>query len=87
MQNTMFIQRFALYIDGTGQQPNISTNEIAEIPIPVPSVDEQYHISAYLDRMVRNTDIIINYRKKIIDRLIDYKKSIIYEVVTGKREV
>lgn len=87
MQNTMFVQRFALYIDGTGQQPNISTNEIANIPIPLPTVEVQNQITESLDRIVAKTDVVITRRESIIKKLEEYKKSLIYEVVTGKREV
>ena len=79
--------RFALYIDGTGQQPNISTNEIANIPIPLPTVEVQNQIAEALDRIVEKTDVVITCRESIIKKLEEYKKSLIYEVVTGKREV
>lgn len=87
MQNNMFVQEFALYIDGTGQQPNISTNEIANIPIPVPAISEQQQIADYLDKKCSAIDSTITKKQAIIEKITEYKKSLIYEVVTGKREV
>ena len=87
MQNKMFIQEFALYIDGTGQQPNISTNEISNIDIPLPSLEEQRIITDYLDKKMNEIDKRIQVYISITERLYEYKKSLIYEVVTGKKEV
>ena len=83
----MFVQEFALYIDGTGQQPNISTNEIANIPIPIPSISDQKKITEYLDNNCSEIDSAIAKKKALIEKLTEYKKSLIYEVVTGKKEV
>lgn len=87
MQNTMFVQKFATYIDGTGQQPNISTSEISNIPIPLPSINEQQQITDYLDKKCCSIDKIIEAKEQTLTKLIEYKKSLIYEVVTGKKEV
>jgi len=87
MQNTLFVQEFALFIDGTGQQPNISTNEIANISIPLPPILEQNSIAEYLDRKFAKIDGIISQKQSVIHKLTEYKKSLIYEVVTGKKEV
>jgi len=76
-----------LFIDGTGQQPNISTNEIANISIPLPPILEQNSIAEYLDRKFAKIDGIISQKQSVIHKLTEYKKSLIYEVVTGKKEV
>lgn len=87
MQNTNYIQEFMLFIDGTGQQPNISTNEIAEISIPFIELKEQELIVRYLDEKCFEIDTLISDKKKQLEILADYKKSLIYEYITGKKEV
>lgn len=87
MQNAMYVQEFEKYIDGTGQQPNISTYEIANIPIPLPSLELQINVVTYLDSKMEEINNSVFHRQQLITKLQEYKKSLIYEVVTGKREV
>lgn len=87
MQNQMYVQEFALYIDATGQQPNISTNEISQIKIPIPPIEVQQEIIMKLDAIMASIEKLISRKEQVIQRLSDYKKSLIYEVVTGKKEV
>ena len=85
MQNQMYVQKFALYIDGTGQQPNISTNEISEIEIPVPPIEVQKQIIIKLNEVMASIEKLVSLKEQVIKKLTDYKKSLIYEVVTGKQ--
>lgn len=87
MQNQMYVQKFALYIDGTGQQPNISTNEISQIEIPIPPIEVQEQIIMNLNELMANIEKLASLKKQVINQLNNYKKSLIYEVVTGKKEV
>lgn len=66
---------------------HIYPNEISNIKIILPSLNEQKEIANYLDKMVIQLDKVIGYRKQIIEKLEEYKKSLIYEAVTGKIEV
>lgn len=66
---------------------HIYPNEISNIKIILPSLNEQKEIANYLDKMVIQIDKVIGYRKQIIEKLEEYKKSLIYEAVTGKIEV
>ena len=87
MQNQMYVQKFALYIDGTGQQPNISTNEISQIEIPIPPIEVQQQVIMKLNEIMASIEKLTLLKERMIKQLSDYKKSIIYEVVTGKKEV
>ena len=87
MQNQMYVQKFALYIDGTGQQPNISTNEISQIEIPIPPIEVQQQVIMKLNEVMASIEKLTLLKERMIKQLSDYKKSIIYEVVTGKKEV
>lgn len=87
MQNQMYVQKFALYIDGTGQQPNISTNEISQIEIPIPPIEVQQQVIMKLNEVMASIEKLTLLKERMIKQLSDYKKSLIYEVVTGKKEV
>lgn len=79
------------YFDYTAKKTTnlASTNSTAimQFRLPIPPIDEQKEIVRYLDKKVTETNIIIEKKEKIIDKLQEYKKSLIYEVVTGKKEV
>ena len=55
--------------------------------IPVPNIEEQKAIAAYIDDKCIALDNAISIKENVLDKLESYKKSLIYECVTGKREV
>ena len=57
------------------------------IYFPVPPIEEQEKIIAYLAEKIRAIDLLIESKEKIVNQLESYKKSLIYEYVTGKKEV
>ena len=61
-------------------------NKLAELPYPVPPIDEQHEISSFIDEQLDKIDQIIKDKLQLLDTLTNYKKSIIYEYVTGKKE-
>lgn len=67
--------------------PILSNSYLKNIFICIRSKEEQEKIVEYLDNQILKIDEVIDYRKKIIEKLEEYKKSLIYECVTGKREV
>lgn len=60
----------------------IMNNEMAEIPIIYPPLEEQEKIANYLDKKVTDIDLIIEKTKTTIEDYKKYKQSIITEVVT-----
>lgn len=60
---------------------------LKNMPILIPSMDEQQRISDYLDTKCDEIDSLIKSKEKIIEELTAYRKSLIYEYVTGKKEV
>lgn len=82
-----FIQEFDSRIDKTGQQPNISSNDIGEISIPVPPDSEQDELIVFIDKHSNEIDSKINKTKNLIDLLTEYRTALISEVVTGKIKV
>lgn len=62
-------------------------NKLADLPYPVPSIEEQTAIVEYIDTTLEKTDVVISKKKSQLETLDEYKKSLIYEYVTGKKEV
>ena len=70
-----------------GTQPNVNRGKILNSYVNLPTKEEQDIIVEKLDQECSKLDEVIEYRKKIIEKLEEYKRSLIYECVTGKREV
>lgn len=66
---------------------HISSFEIGNIFVTVPSLSEQQQIAEYLDDKCAKIDKLIVLKQEKIEKLNEYKKSLIYEYVTGKKEV
>ena len=62
-------------------------NKLADLPYPVPNIEEQIAIGEYIDATLEKTDAVITEKKSQIETLDEYKKSLIYEYVTGKKQV
>lgn len=68
-------------------QPNLNTDIVKAIKIPLPPQEKQEDIVKYLDQKCPAIDKAIEDRQVIIEKLGQYKKSLIYEFVTGKKEI
>lgn len=67
--------------------PAINASSLISFKIPLPPLQEQKEIVAYLDIKCVHIDALIKEKAHLIQDLNSYKKSLIYEVVTGKRKV
>lgn len=67
--------------------PSITSTELINIKILVPSVNEQHQIVEFLDTRTKEIDDLISLEQRKIDVLKDYRKSLISEVITGKIDV
>lgn len=67
--------------------PHISTEQLGNLTVPKPPLDEQQAIAAYLDSQTSAIDSLIADKRAAIDRLREYRKSLISEAVTGKFRV
>ena len=67
--------------------PAIAATRIESINIPVPPLEEQKQIAAYLDERCAKIDAAVTIIDKQIDALKRLKRSLINEVVTGKRTI
>lgn len=62
-------------------------NKLAELPYPVPPIEEQSKIVEYIDSVLQRTNDVIADKQSQLATLDEYKKSLIFEYVTGKKEV
>lgn len=62
-------------------------NKLSELFYPIPPLEEQEAIVAYIDDVIEKTNAVIADKKAQLETLDEYKKSLIFEYVTGKKEV
>lgn len=65
----------------------IYTQNLLNLFIPVPPIDEQRQIEQYLEGRCSEIDKMISLNDSSIQKLKEYRQSLIYEAVTGKIEV
>lgn len=82
-----FITEFDNKIDKTGQQPNISTNEISNIYIPYPSLAMQKIIINEIKKHFADIDLLIEKAQQEIASIKEYREALITDLVTGKRSI
>ncbi|HEB8401013.1 TPA: restriction endonuclease subunit S [Campylobacter jejuni] len=63
-------------------QPNISTKEIGEFKIPLPSLKEQEQIANFLDEKCKKIANFIEKKEKLITLLKEQKQALINETIT-----
>lgn len=74
-----------IFIQATIQ--NIGADRYNNLPIVLPSVEEQKEIVSYLQKKCAEMDTLIAKKTALLEEMESYKKSVIYEYVTGKKEV
>ena len=62
--------------------PSMTQSAYDNMPIPVPSIEEQEAIAAYLDDVIGNVDTLILEKQKQVEDLRSYRTSLITETVT-----
>lgn len=82
-----------VYIDALSSTSNLIRDgqamryaNFVQIPILIPTADEQTDIADYLDKKCSSIDNIISTKKQQLEKLEEYKKSLIFEYVTGKKK-
>lgn len=66
---------------------SLSQDLLKNLPVVLPTIEEQQAIATYLDEKTSQIDSLIALKQSKIESLKEYKKSIIYEYVTGKKRV
>ena len=62
--------------------PAINASEIGDLPIPLPPLDEQRAIAAFLDRETKRIDALVAKKRLLIERLEEYRTALITRTVT-----
>jgi type I restriction enzyme, S subunit len=70
-----------------GGQGNLNVKNVERYRIPLPPIDEQKEIIAYLDNYRIEMDSLISKYQKQIDLMQEYRTSLISQAVTGKIDV
>lgn len=83
--NSLACERQKSYGKAKIKVVHISLNEIGNITIALPPLEEQEKIANYLENKCTKINTLIALKEKKIDKLNEYKKSLIYECVTGKQ--
>ena len=74
----------------TGTSPsmkNLSIEEMGNLPVPLPALDEQKLIAAYLDRETARIDALVAKVRNAITHLKELRTALISAAVTGKIDV
>jgi restriction endonuclease S subunit len=66
------------------KMPRVGSNFIANLPVSIPSKQEQQAIANYLDDKTAHIDRIVSTINTQIDKLKELRKALINDVVTGK---
>jgi len=74
-------------VTGIRDGQNINYTTLKYEHIPVPPIDEQNEIAAYLDEKCAKIDTILEKINTEVERLKELKRSLINEVVTGQRAI
>ncbi len=93
-----FIIRFVFYwlqmrrptlivLSAGGGQPNLSQDDLRQLRIPAPPLDEQRAIADVLDHETARIDALIAKVYKAIDHLNEFRTALISRAVTGKIDV
>ena len=86
MAHQMEIIDYSLLITGSAQ-PKLSQENLNNVMLVVPPLEEQLEIATFLNQKVTVIDEIIGNKQKQLDAIRQHKKSLIYEYVTGKKRV
>ncbi len=65
----------------------VNQTSFGELPLPLPSLQEQQKIAEYLDKKTEQIDQLINKTRESIEYLKEYRTALISAAVTGKIDV
>lgn len=75
------------YMYGAGGQKRVPDDFVRDFRHPIPPIEEQRAIAAFLDRETARIDVLIEKMEKSIELLREYRIALISAAVTGKIDV
>lgn len=82
-----FISKINTFSMSLRDGKNIAFEDFGNMYIPIPPIEEQKAIAAFLDKKLEAILEAITTKQDQIEKLKAYKGSLIYEYVTGKKQV
>lgn len=76
---------YARYVTQT-TLPSMTQTDYRNMKIPVPPVEEQQNIIAFIDKISTNIDATISLHQQIIEKLEEYRRSVITETLSGNND-
>lgn len=80
-QSEYFVSRVISQSVGVSY-PAINASDVMRIPIPVPPVQEQQLVAAFLDRETAKIDVLIEEQRRLIELLQEKRQAVISHAVT-----
>lgn len=84
---TDFVKNIIVMKSVQSAQPNISMENLGNIPFVLPPIEEQGLIVRFIDESREKIDALISIKENQITALKEYKTSLINDAVTGKIKV
>ncbi len=78
----MFTEKFISYFSSSNTQENLNLTKIKNLPIYLPSIEEQTAIAKYLDEKTEQIDKLIAGKRRLIELLKEERTAIINQAVT-----
>lgn len=82
-----FISKINTFSMSLRDGKNIAFDDFGNMYLPIPPIEEQKAIAAFLDNKLKAIQETITAKQDQIEKLKAYKASLIYEYVTGKKQV
>lgn len=70
-----------------GGQPNLSQDDLKQLRIPCPKIEEQKQIASHIEKKVSNILLVEKKIKKSISKLKNYREALITAAVTGQIDI
>lgn len=83
VQSDAFVERVVAHSVGVSY-PAINASDLVRLPIPIPTLDEQRAIAAFLDRETARIDELIAKKQRLIELLAEKRTALISHAVTGQ---
>ena len=71
-----------IVLSAGGGQPNLSQDDLRQLRIPAPPLDEQHAIAEFLDRETAKIDMLMSKKRTLIERLKEKRTALIARTVT-----
>ncbi len=86
LQTSILYRQVLSHTTGTAQF-NVSTNDLGNVAMALPPVEEQWKVTKHLSTIITDIGIAVSRARRQIELLQEYRTRLIADVVTGKFDV